>query len=573
MQKPNIILIMTDDQGYGDLAIHGNPWIKTPEMDKLYGESVRLTDFHVGTTCSPTRAGLITGRNCNEVGVWHTIIGRNFLRQGELTIADILKENGYRTGIFGKWHLGDNYPYLPQYRGFEESVVHGGGGVGQTPDFWNNDYFDDTYFRNGEPEKFKGYCTDIWFREATTFIESKKDEPFFCYITPNAPHGPYHVPQQYIDIYAGNDSIPNPNFYGMITNIDENLGMLRQKLEELEIADNTILVFMTDNGTSSGVKLDENGYPTGIGYNAGMRGKKGSPYEGGHRVPFFIHWKGGGLAHDEDIAHIASYTDVVPTLLDLCNIEHNPTIPFEGESFKSLLLDPSSQWKSRTLITDTQRKEFLVKWKDASIMNDDYRLIRGEELYDYKSDPGQTTNVAEQFPEVVKEMRNEYEQWWDRVSQRSEEINPIPIGFNDEAVRLTSHDIHTDNKGQPAWHQIHVRNNRSPEGFWIIEVEEKGKYSIDVHRYPRETGVGFNEAIPIGDKIDGGNPLPEGLPIDVSTIEIKIGEQIEYITVGNEAKKASFEVELDKGEAELSTTIIDKSDKRVGAYYVYIQKV
>ena len=199
-KKPNVILIMTDDQGYGDLACHGNPWIKTPEMDKLYQQSVRLTDFHVGTTCAPTRSGLMTGRNCNEVGVWHTIIGRNFLRQGEITIANILKDNGYRTGIFGKWHLGDNFPYRPEDRGFEEAVIHGGGGVGQTPDYWNNDYFDDTYFRNGVPEKFEGYCTDVWFSEALTFIEKRREEPFFCYIAPNAPHGPFHVPQKYLDM-------------------------------------------------------------------------------------------------------------------------------------------------------------------------------------------------------------------------------------------------------------------------------------------------------------------------------------------------------------------------------------
>ena len=240
-RQPNVILIMTDDQGYGDLACHGNPWIQTPELDKLYAESVRFTDFHVGTTCAPTRSGLLTGRNCNEVGVWHTIIGRNFLREGERTIADILGENGYTTGIFGKWHLGDNYPYLPENRGFDVSLIHGGGGVGQTPDYWNNDYFDDTYFRNGKPEKFEGYCTDIWFAEALRFIESKKNEPFFCYLTPNAPHGPFHVPQRYIDMYSDNPDVVNPNFYGMITNIDKNIGLLRSKLRELGIEENTIL--------------------------------------------------------------------------------------------------------------------------------------------------------------------------------------------------------------------------------------------------------------------------------------------------------------------------------------------
>ena len=572
-QKPNIILIMTDDQGYGDLASHGNPWIKTPEMDKLYEQSVRLTDFHVGTTCAPTRSGLMTGRNCNEVGVWHTIIGRNFLRQGEVTIADILKENGYRTGMFGKWHLGDNYPYRPQDRGFDESVYHGGGGVGQTPDYWNNDYFDDTYFRNGIPEKFDGYCTDVWFGEAINFIESRSDEPFFCYIATNAPHGPFHVPQKYLDMYKDNDEIPNPNFYGMITNIDENLGALRSKLKEMEIDENTILIFLTDNGTAAGIQLDKSAFPTGKGFNAGMRGKKGSPYEGGHRVPFFIHWPAGGFDKGIDVDYITSYTDVVPSLLDLCDIDYKPALPFEGESLVALMKDPEAPWKSRTVITDTQRKEFLVKWKDASIMTDEYRLIRGNELYDFVKDPGQTTDIAADHPEIVESMRQEYEKWWERISKRSDEINPIPVGFDDKAVTLTCHDIHADDNASPAWNQTQVRLNKNPNGFWIIDVKEKGKYSVAIHRYPIESGAGFRTQVPLGDDIDGGSPYPLGVPIDVSKVQLKVGEVLADQEVEPEALNAVFEMELEPGEKELKTWLIDENGVEVGAYYVYITKV
>lgn len=572
-EKPNIILIMTDDQGYGDLACHGNPWIKTPEMDKLYAQSVRLTDFHVGTTCAPTRSGLMTGRNCNEVGVWHTIIGRNFLRQGEVTIADILKENGYRTGMFGKWHLGDNYPYRPQDRGFEKTVIHGGGGVGQTPDYWNNDYFDDTYFRNGTPDKFEGYCTDIWFDEALKFIESKKEEPFFCYIATNAPHGPFHVPQKYIDMYSGVEEIPNPNFYGMITNVDDNLGILRQKLKEWNIDENTILIFMTDNGSSAGIQLDSASFPTGKGFNAGMRGKKGSAYEGGHRVPFFIYWPNGDLATSIDVNQITSYTDVVPTLLDLCQIDYSPVLPFEGESLVALLRDPKSSWKSRTKITDTQRMEFLVKWKDASIMTDQYRLIRGEELYDIKVDPGQTNDISAQYPEIVVAMRKDYEVWWERVSQRSDEINPIPVGFDDEEVTLTCHDIHPDEGKFPAWNQTLVRLNKNPNGFWIIDVKEKGTYSIELHRYPKESGEGFNDIVPIGDDIDGGKPYPEGVPINMNEARLKIGDQEESKIVRDEDLNVVFEFELEVGEKKIKTWLIDENGTEVGAYYVYVRKL
>ncbi len=210
--RPNIILVMTDDQGYGDLGCHGNKIIKTPNLDKFYKQSVRLTNFHVDPTCSPTRSALMTGQYSARVGVWHTIMGRSLLRQGELTIADILRAAGYATGIFGKWHLGDNYPCRPQDRGFEEVFIHGGGGVGQTPDYWGNNYFDDTYWHNGKTKKVKGYCTDIWFDAAMKFMTKNKKRPFFCYIPTNAAHGPYIVGEKYRNMYAGKKGVPNANF-------------------------------------------------------------------------------------------------------------------------------------------------------------------------------------------------------------------------------------------------------------------------------------------------------------------------------------------------------------------------
>ena len=571
--KPNIILLLTDDQGYGDMACNGNPWIKTPEMDKLHDQSVRLTDFHVGTTCAPTRSGLMTGRNCNEVGVWHTIMGRNFLRQGEVTLAGILKDNGYRTAMFGKWHLGDNYPCRPEDRGFEHALIHGGGGVGQTPDYWNNDYFDDTYFRDGVPEKFTGYCTDIWFDEALKFIEKNKKGPFFCYLATNAPHGPYHVAQKYIDMYSDNDSIPNPNFYGMITNLDENLGKLRIKLREWGIEKNTILILMTDNGTAAGIKLDKHGFPTYVGYNAGMRGKKGSPYEGGHRVPFFIYWPNGQLDTGKDIRHITSYTDVVPTLLDLCDISYQPKLPFEGKSIKPLLKNVQNPWGPRVIITDTQRKEFLHEWKDASIMTDDYRLIKGKELYDIHKDPGQTTDISAEHPTIVDSLRKAYEAWWTRVSQRSDEINPIPVGFDDNEVTLTCHDLHTDGGKSPAWNQTMVRLNKNPNGFWVINVKKKGRYSVALYRYPEEAHAGFNTVVPEGDHIDGDKPYPPGIPVHVVKARLKIGDQMWKKSVAEDALNAVFECDLETGQAELKTWLTDDKNVDVGAYYVYVKKI
>ncbi|KAA3664329.1 MAG: hypothetical protein DWQ04_06235 [Chloroflexi bacterium] len=322
MSQPNIVFVLTDDQGYGDLGCHGNPIIQTPHIDRLYAESVRLTNYHVGPTCAPTRAGLFTGHYHNSTGVWHTVGGRSLLRRDEVSLADALAEAGYCTGLFGKWHLGDNYPYRPQDRGFQDVVCHGGGGIGQTPDYWGNTYNDDHYAINGEWTPFSGYCTDIWFREGMQFIERHQHEPFFCMITTNAPHSPYIVDRSYSDRYVAQvEHQDRANFYGMISNIDDHVGLLRQQLDALGLTDNTILIFMCDNGTSGGASLDQNEFVTG-GFNAGMRGVKGSPYEGGHRVPFFLHWPGGGLTQGQDVPELTANVDVMPTLLDLCGVEN-----------------------------------------------------------------------------------------------------------------------------------------------------------------------------------------------------------------------------------------------------------
>ena len=287
-RKPNVVIVITDDQGYGDLAFTGNSVIRTPTLDKLSKQGTLLNNFHVDPTCAPTRSALMTGRYSDRVGVWHTVQGRSLLRRRETTMPDIFGANGYATGMFGKWHLGDCYPYRPEDRGFQHCVYHQAGGVGQAPDYWGNDYFDDTYIVNGKHQRLEGYCTDVWFDQGMKFIKDNKDKPFFAYISTNAPHGPYYSPEKYSKPYAGNPKVPLPEFYGMITNIDDNMARLMKMLDDEGLADNTILVFMTDNGTAAGIK-------GGRGYDGGMRGMKNSEYEGGHRVPFMIRWPNGKI--------------------------------------------------------------------------------------------------------------------------------------------------------------------------------------------------------------------------------------------------------------------------------------
>ncbi|PHR87691.1 MAG: N-acetylgalactosamine-4-sulfatase, partial [Blastopirellula sp.] len=397
--KPNVILIMTDDQGYGDLACLGNPWIDSPNIDQLHADSVRLTDFHVSPMCSPTRAALLTGRHCRHVGVRQTNNLTNLIARDVPTMADVFAKNGYRTGMFGKWHLGETYPYRPHDRGFHEAIYHGNGAIGTTGDVWGNDYFDDTYHHNDKLKKYSGYCTDVWFTEASRFIREShgKGDPFFCYLAPNVVHGPMFVADEYFLRYRDVEGVFSRNaaiMYGMVANLDDNMGRLMQLLEAESLDRNTILIFMTDNGTAAGVQLDKQGFVT-AGYNAGMRGKKTSSYEGGHRVPFFLRWPGGGFDGGHDIPQLTAHLDVLPTLIDLCGLENPDKVRFDGVSLKTLLEGNVGKWPDRTIVESFTKVAMTDRW----------RLVHNTELYDIIADPGQRHDVALRHPGVVRKLQ------------------------------------------------------------------------------------------------------------------------------------------------------------------------
>jgi arylsulfatase A-like enzyme len=556
-KKPNVIIVITDDQGYGELGCHGNPIIKTPNIDKLHAQSTRLTNFHVGPTCAPTRAALMTGRYCNRTGVWHTIMGRSLLRKDEVTMADVFKDGGYTTGIFGKWHLGDNYPFKPVYRGFDEVLVHGGGGVGQTPDYWGNDYFDDTYFHNGVAKKYEGYCTDVWFDNAMKFIEANKRRPFFCYLTTNAPHGPYYVEEKYEKMYAGNKDVANAAFYGMITNIDDNMSRLIAKLKALDLEDDTILVFMTDNGTAAGISSDGK-----VGYNAGMRGKKGSEYDGGHRVPCFIRWPGGGVKAGKDINNVTAHVDLMPTFMDIIGISKRQGVELDGASLKPLLLSDGKDWPDRVLITDSQRIENPEKWRKSAVMTDKWRLVNGQELFDMEADPGQMTDIAAKNKRTVNKLRAEYEKWWKSISTRFDEYCPIILGSEHEnPTCLTGHDWHGDNGAGKVWNQRSIGNGPVANGFWAVEVASPGQYEFTLSRWPKEANVAITDA------------APEGKAIAADKARIKIGDLEQTKKIARGAKGVTFKVKLKAGETKLQTWFIDGSDNSRGAYYVYAKRL
>jgi arylsulfatase A-like enzyme len=549
-EQPNVVIVITDDQGYGDLGFTGNPAVQTPALDSLRRQSTLLNNFHVDPTCAPTRAALMTGRYSNRVGVWHTVQGRNMLRRREVTMADIFGQNGYATGLFGKWHLGDCYPYRPEDRGFQHSVYHPAGGVGQAPDYWGNDYFDDTYLVNGKLQRFEGFCTDVWFREGMKFIENnvREGRPFFAYIAPNAPHSPFYCPEEYAKPYEGNPAVSRAEFYGMITNIDDNMTRLMSRLETLGVADNTILIFMTDNGTAGGLH-------EGRGYDGGMRGQKNSEYDGGHRVPLLIRWPDGKIEAGKSVEHLTAHMDVLPTFIDLLNLKA-PGIAFDGASLRELLYGDGRKWPERTLVVESQRVVDPVKWRKSAVLTDRWRLINGKELFDMKADPKQVNEISAQYPEVFKRLRGEYDNFWNDVSREHGLTSYMVIGSDQSpVVSFCSHDWLIDKL--PPWDQPHIKNGAvAEEACWAIEVEQDGDYELSLRRWPVEADKGINDGT-------------YGKAFNYKQARLRIGDIDETKGIPDGAKEVTFRVTLKKGVAELSPVFIGP-DLSATPYYVYV---
>lgn len=422
--RPNIVLIMPDDMGYADMACHGNPLIQTPNLDRLHAESLRFTDFHVSPTCAPTRSALMTGRHEFKNGVTHTIEERERLTLDAVTLAEMLQRAGYVTGIFGKWHLGDEDPYQPTERGFDEVFIHGAGGIGQSypgscGDAPGNTYFDPVVRYNGRFVRTQGYCTDVFFAKAFQWIDEVRsgEQPFFAYITPNAPHSPLISPgDRYEMAYAGKSNggkLLNENdvaYYAMISNIDENVGRLIAGLAERDLDRNTLVIFMCDNG----------GTHTHL-FSGGFRGRKGTPYHGGTHSPSFWRWS-GTLQPGVDCSALAAHIDVFPTLAALAGAEHSPEeqAQVEGRSLVSLLADPQAPWPNRILVSHVGRwPRGLAQQKhkeNYSIRNSRYRLINDQELYDLQADPGEQHDVIADHPSIVDELRSQYDKWWAEIA-------------------------------------------------------------------------------------------------------------------------------------------------------------
>lgn len=521
-RRPNIVLVITDDQGWGDLGCNGNPKIRTPHLDALAKESLDFKQFHVCPVCSPTRSSLLTGRYNYRTGVVDTFMGRSMMHADEVTLAEVLRDAGYRTGIFGKWHLGDNYPLRPQDQGFQDCFTIRGGGLGQPSDPPGGDHYRDaTMYRNGKAEKTKGYCTDVITDAALEFFGGKKD-PFFAYIAYNAPHTPLETPEGYLKPYL-DAGLPEATakVYAMVTNIDDNVGRLLKRLEELKVADDTIFIFMTDNG------------PQQERYNGGMRGLKTTVYEGGIRVPFFLRWKGHS---PRAVDGLAAHIDVFPTLLAACKVAVPAGLKIDGRNLLPSLQDGVIPG-DRTLYFQWHRGDVPEKYRACAALEDRWKLVwttptAAPQLFDLKQDPAEAKDVASEHADQVERLKKHYSDWYDDVESTRHFAAPrIIVGTeHEDPVVLTRQDM---------------RQSKSPAiGVWRVTVAMATSFDVTLR---------FKAP---GKKV---------------TLIYFIGNEMKDLKIDSDATSVTLKgVVHPAGDTELSGTIL--ADKPYGPDYVELQR-
>jgi arylsulfatase A-like enzyme len=460
-RRPNVVLILTDDQGYGDLGCHGNDAVRTPHVDAFARQSVRVERFYVSPVCSPTRASLLTGRYNYRTGVVDTYIGRSLMHADEVTLAERLGAAGWRTGLFGKWHLGDNYPLRAMDQGFQETLTLRGGGIGQPSDPPGGDhYLDPTLYRNGRPVKTKGYVTDLITEAAIGFIEAHRAEPFFVALTPNAPHTPLETPPGY-PLDAGLDDA-TARVYAMVRNIDDNVGRLLRTLDALKLADDTIVIFMTDNG------------PQQARYNAGLRGLKTTVFEGGIRVPFYVRWPNGRLKAGHVVKEPAAHIDVLPTLLEACGQKAAEGV--DGLSLLPRLRGEAAAPLRRTLFFQWHRGDAPEAGRACAAVEARWKWVQPGPakgtplLFDLEADPAEAKDVAALHPEEAERLRRAYDVWFRDVSATR--------GYAPPRIRIgTAHESPTVLTRQD-WRGPKAGWAKDSLGQWEVEVEADADYEV-----------------------------------------------------------------------------------------------
>ena len=513
-ERPNIIAVLTDDQGIGDVGVHGNKKIRTPAIDEFARDGIQMTRFYVEPVCAPTRAALMTGRYHYRTGVIHTSRGGAKMAADEKTLAEYLKEVGYRTGIFGKWHLGDNYPMRPQDQGFTESLVHKSGGIGQTPDKPNS-YFNPVLWQNGRRVQAQGYCTDVFFDAAIEFIEGSTKESFFAYIPLNAPHTPLEIAPRYTENYlAMGLNETTSKVYGMIENIDDNFQRLIDRLDVLGIRDNTVVIFMTDNGAQQ------------ARFNAGFRGRKSHVYEGGIRVPFYLQWP-SEFKRPAKINTLGGHIDLLPTLLDFTAYQGPAPHSLDGTSLRQAMHGRVKSWPDRSLIFQVHRGLQPNPFQNCAVVSQQYKLVGNPgtfgreslpsnsnqlELYDLASDPAETKDLAAAKPDILRKLKADYQAWFKSV-EASRQFTPERIHIGNPAEQPLVLSRYQDSKyvdGKPVG--------------WDVVIEQSGRYRLSINRAETESSgrihMRFNDRVQTRPVLPGGNSATFTLPSGKGSLEI-----------------------------------------------------
>lgn len=526
-KPPNILFILTDDQGWWELGAHGNQWIDTPVLDSLYRQSVSFSRYYAAPVCSPTRAGLITGRYHLRTGLYNTRFGGDVIAREEITIAQLLKESGYRTGLFGKWHLGKYYGYQPHQKGFDEFLGHYAGHIDEYD-------YPDQIVHNGEPVEARSYVTDLFTDAAIEFIDYPDDRPFFCYLSYNAPHSPwvvgtshdrqtrgFELVKKYLDKGL---TVRDAHIYAMVEIIDQNVGRLLGYLTEKGLDKNTVVIFSCDNGGISNF------------YTAGLRGKKGSVYEGGIRAPLIVRWP-GNFPENKQVDAMISHIDLVPTLCELTGTPLPADRVIDGKSFLPLL--KQGQGKSpHTYLFHHWDRYFPNPYNMWAVTDGRYKLLNSPrapwptepvvqpepfgELYDLMSDPGEAKNIASQHPDIVRRLRTAFLDYFaDVTKNKVYEPVPIPVGYPQENpveiqpswARLSGKHIRYTFRGYD-WDSIDSWKDMGEYVEWQLEVAGEGNYEVML-RYGCTTGRSPGKL-----RISVGNNILEHIPEATPTADV-----------------------------------------------------
>jgi arylsulfatase A-like enzyme len=468
--KPNIVIILSDDQGWGDLSLTGNKNLRTPNIDALARGGAVLDQFFVCAVCSPTRAEFLTGRYHPRCGVRGVTTGQERMNLDERTLADTLKAAGYATGAFGKWHNGSQWPYHPNARGFDEYY-------GFTSGHWG-EYFDPPLEHNGRMVRGKGYVTDDFTNHAIAFIEQNQARPFFCYLPLNTPHSPFSVPDEYWDRFkdkplemrardANREDLATTRCaLAMCENIDANVGRLLRRLDDLKLTDRTIVIYFSDNG------------PNSVRWNGGMKGTKGSVDEGGVRAPFIIRWP-AKIQPGTTVREIAGAIDLLPTLSKLAGVPLINTKPLDGKDLSPLLLGTSADWPDRMIFSHQNGK--------VSVRTQRYRLDDRGALFDMVADPGQTTDIASQHSEIATKLRDAVTAWRKDLLPKEQDERPYPVGYAEFPTTMLPardgipHGGIRRSASAPNCSYFVNWKSTADSMTWDIEANTSGEYDVMIH--------------------------------------------------------------------------------------------